>query len=156
MLKEKPLPRMPYRSTAQSRAYAKQVIAYAEGKRMDLPGSNIRYIHSRGYIKAVRKKLDLTQKRLAHLLKVQLITVQSWEQEVRFPDNTAAVLIELLNKHPQVKGWLENISASPMEEMQKKRKVLKEFNDLQRAGAKRARAMGIRSDEDVFAMLGKR
>jgi DNA-binding XRE family transcriptional regulator len=99
-----------YKSTPQTRREAKWVDEYLDGRRDDIPGYTGRILLAPAGIKKTRIGLRLTQKSFASLLKVQLITVQSWEQGQRSPDNTAALIILLLAKHKQVRKWLEALS----------------------------------------------
>jgi DNA-binding transcriptional regulator YiaG len=102
-----------YRNTKETRAEAKIFWDYQEGRRSDLPGFTSRIYLEEGYIKKTRKALNLTQRAFADLLRVQLITVQSWEQGQRQPDNTAAILLQLLGKHKPVQRWLLELMGSP-------------------------------------------
>jgi DNA-binding transcriptional regulator YiaG len=101
-----------YRSSKATRAMAKVVIDFEEGRRKDMPGFTARIHVPAQEVKKARTSLKLTQKGFAELLKVQLITVQSWEQGLRSPDNTVAMLIRLLPKDKHLRVLLASFDAT--------------------------------------------
>ena len=59
----------------------------------------------------MRKKLNMSQKELASVLRVNTRTLQGWEAS-RFPINpTAEILLRILKKHPTVKRELSAVLA---------------------------------------------
>jgi DNA-binding transcriptional regulator YiaG len=111
MLKTSEIPESQYKSTKASRAQAKIIIDVAEGRRKDMPGFTTRIFVPPKEVKKARTSLKLTQKGFADLLKVQLITVQSWEQGLRSPDNTVAMLIQLLPGDKHLRKILETFGS---------------------------------------------
>lgn len=60
---------------------------------------DIRYIRT--------ELLKLSQSAFGRLLKKETPTVASWESGRRVPDQTTTMLIYLLSKHKQLRGWME-------------------------------------------------
>ena len=56
-------------------------------------------------IKKIRKKTNLSQSVFAKLLNVSLSSIRQWEQGVRTPTGSTKVLLELLDKSPQVLNY---------------------------------------------------
>ena len=52
-------------------------------------------------IKAVRKKLDLSQSEFALMIGVSTSTLQNWEQGRRKPDGPAKALLKVASKNPK-------------------------------------------------------
>jgi DNA-binding transcriptional regulator YiaG len=52
-------------------------------------------------VKALRKKLDLSQNEFARLIQVNVRTLQNWEQGYRQPTGPAAALLKLVEKSPE-------------------------------------------------------
>ena len=53
-------------------------------------------------VKAIRKKLKLSQAELAGLLNVSVKTIERWEQSEQFITGSSAVLLQLLDEHPEL------------------------------------------------------
>ncbi len=53
-------------------------------------------------IKEIREKTKTSQAAFARMLNVSLSSVRHWEQEKRSPSGSAKVLLELLNKNPNL------------------------------------------------------
>lgn len=52
-------------------------------------------------VRAIRKRMDLSQSAFATLLGVSLRTLQGWEQGRRKPTGPAYALLRVANKHPE-------------------------------------------------------
>lgn len=88
---------------------AQRMLAFIEGspdaeKRLKtsliFAPKDIRYIRT--------ELLKLSQSAFGRLLKKETLTVASWESGRRIPDQTTTLLIYLLSKHRQLKGWMEH------------------------------------------------
>jgi DNA-binding transcriptional regulator YiaG len=101
--------RFGYKSTEQTRAQARSVIAHVEGRVKEPIGFKKRLILDPASIRQVRKGLDLTQKEFAALLGVELVTVESWEGGRRIADGPVTNMILLLARYPQLKKWLADL-----------------------------------------------
>ena len=53
-------------------------------------------------VKAIRKKLDVSQKEMAIAFSVSVDTVKSWEQKRRNPTGLASKVLCLLDKEPEL------------------------------------------------------
>jgi putative transcriptional regulator len=53
-------------------------------------------------IRAIRRRLDVSQRVFADLLNVSLATVRAWEQDVRTPDGSATRLLSIAERHPEI------------------------------------------------------
>lgn len=53
-------------------------------------------------VKAIRKKLHLTQRKFSERYHINLQTVRNWEQEKRAPDSTAIALLTCIEKDHKV------------------------------------------------------
>jgi putative transcriptional regulator len=52
-------------------------------------------------IKAIRGKINLSQKDFANMLGISPRTLQNWEQDRRSPNGPALVLLKVAEKHPE-------------------------------------------------------
>ena len=52
-------------------------------------------------VRALRKKLDLTQKQFAKIFGVSLSTLRNWEQGRRRPEGPAMVLLNVIKQEPE-------------------------------------------------------
>jgi putative transcriptional regulator len=52
-------------------------------------------------VRAIRKRLDLSQSAFAALLGVSKRTLQDWEQGRRIPRGPACSLLRIVNQHPE-------------------------------------------------------
>jgi len=52
--------------------------------------------------KDIRAKLSLTQEQFANFLNISVHTLRNWEQERRSPQGAAKILLNIVNKHPEV------------------------------------------------------
>jgi len=52
--------------------------------------------------KDIRTKLSLTQEQFANFLNISVHTLRNWEQERRSPQGAAKILLNIVNKHPEV------------------------------------------------------
>ena len=59
-------------------------------------------------IRAIRKRLGLSQTVFATTLNVSSATVKAWEQGVRTPEGPSRRLLEIADRHPDI--LLENLS----------------------------------------------
>ncbi|MEM9014481.1 MAG: type II toxin-antitoxin system MqsA family antitoxin [Pseudomonadota bacterium] len=62
-------------------------------------------------VKAIRKKLKLTQQEFADRYGFTLGAVRDWEQERRQPETSARVLLKVVEKHPDI---VEDVLGSPV------------------------------------------
>ena len=53
-------------------------------------------------IKAIRKKLHISQSKFAILIGVNTATLQNWEQGRRFPTGPACALLRVAAKNPEI------------------------------------------------------
>ena len=53
-------------------------------------------------IQLIRQKLDLTQQEFADRFQFPLATVRNWEQGRRKPEGAARVLLQMIEKHPDL------------------------------------------------------
>jgi putative transcriptional regulator len=65
----------------------------------------------RGEIRQVRERLGVSQPIFAYMLRVNPRTLQRWEQGQNRPNDQAAVLIRLVERHPEVLRHLERLPA---------------------------------------------
>ena len=65
------------------------------------PGSRHNWA-TQNRVALLRKSLDMTQKEFAALTGASLATVRKWEQGKRYPSGSAAKLLEVLEKHPEL------------------------------------------------------
>ncbi len=65
-------------------------------------------------VRAVRKRLNLTQKSFAETFGFSLSTVRHWEQGTRRPERAARILLAVIDRHPdtvqETLAELENAS----------------------------------------------
>lgn len=52
-------------------------------------------------VKAVRRRLGLSQREFAHQFSFSVRSVQNWEQKRRVPDGPARVLLTVIDREPQ-------------------------------------------------------
>ena len=64
-----------------------------------------------GEIRRVREQLGVSQAVFAYMLRVNPRTLQRWEQGQNKPNDQAAVLIKLVEGHPEVLRHLEALPA---------------------------------------------
>ena len=77
---------------------ARQMLAYAKG---DTKGARVTVVHVVNP-KAIRKRLDMTQKEFAEAFNIPLGTVREWEIGRRVPDQAAQVLLSVIAAKPKV------------------------------------------------------
>ena len=63
-------------------------------------------------IKAIRKKLKLSQSVFAKLLNVSLSSVRPWEQGLRTPSGSTMVLLELLQRERELLNYRLDLSVA--------------------------------------------
>src|SRR5436190_1522401 len=87
------------------RAGAEEVLAHAQGKKVTLRTSSVlrrqkplEFTPSR--IRAIRKRLNVSQPVFAELLYVTKATASKWEQGLRKPSGSALRLLEIAEKQP--------------------------------------------------------
>jgi DNA-binding transcriptional regulator YiaG len=61
--------------------------------------------HNARTIKALRRRLGISQRLFAHLMGVSVILEQAWEQGRRFPNSTARRLLDEMRRDP--KRWTD-------------------------------------------------
>jgi len=59
-------------------------------------------------IKRIRDKINISQTVFARLLNVSASSIRQWEQGKRFPTGSTKVLLDLLDKEPQVLNYRVN------------------------------------------------
>ena len=78
-------------------------------KELDSLGVEIRDIRlAKDQIRAIRKRMNLSQTVFAKMLNVSPSSVRHWEQGNRRPRGSVAVLLELLEKSPHVLDYRLN------------------------------------------------
>ncbi len=77
---------------------AEEALAIAKGEAK--PGAV--YVPPRVEVAAIRKKLGLSQVAFANRYGLVVSTLREWEQKRRSPDRAALVLLELINRNPQM------------------------------------------------------
>lgn len=83
----------------------KEAVGYMDGKRA---GSKTHVVRVPD-VKAIRKKLGMSQSEFATAYRIPLDTLQGWEQERREPDATASAYLKAIARMPkQVKAALLN------------------------------------------------
>ena len=87
---------------------AQQALAYEQGDKTQ--GRSVTY-YSAEEIAKIRKKYDLTQKRLSEVLDVSTRTVEAWETGVNIPSGPANKLLHLLEADNENK-IIEMLSAA--------------------------------------------
>ncbi|BAF71663.1 helix-turn-helix domain-containing protein [Sulfurovum sp. NBC37-1] len=65
-----------------------------------------------GEIKIIRKSLKLSQSVFAKLLNVSLSSVRQWEQGIRTPSGSTMVLLELLQREPELLNYRLDLSVA--------------------------------------------
>jgi DNA-binding transcriptional regulator YiaG len=76
----------------------KQAVAISKG---EMEAAR-RYVVEEQDVKAIRENLGLTQSEFASLIRVNVRTLQNWEQKHRHPAGPAAALLKIAAKAPQV------------------------------------------------------
>ncbi len=77
---------------------ARQAAAILRG---DAPPSH-QFTFTSADVKAIRQRLELSQRNFAMLLGVSTDTVQNWEQNRRKPRGAARLLLLIVQRHPEV------------------------------------------------------
>ena len=77
---------------------ARQMLAYANG---DARGARVHVVYVVD-VKAIRKRLAMTQKNFADAFNLPLGTVREWEIGRREPDQAAKVLLSVIAAKPKV------------------------------------------------------
>ena len=75
-----------------------QMLAYARG---ETKGARVTVVHVVD-VKAVRKRLAMTQKEFAEAFNLPLGTVREWEIGRRVPDQAAKVLLSVIAAKPKI------------------------------------------------------
>lgn len=77
----------------------KEALAHAEGK--EVPGMRAHHVDvEKVDAKAVRRKLKLTQDRMAMLLGTSTSGYRKWEQGQRVPSGAARTLLKVMDREP--------------------------------------------------------
>ena len=75
-------------------------------KELDKLGVDVVSVTLSSYeIKTIRQRLDVSQSVFAKLLNVSLSSVRHWEQNRRKPSGSTMVLLELLQKDPNILAY---------------------------------------------------
>ena len=83
----------------------REALAYKRGHLTEADGVKIHRFNSEPIIvdiKALRKKLKLTQSEFAYFIHASPRAVQHWEQKTRQPEGPTLVLLQVLAQNPQV------------------------------------------------------
>lgn len=83
----------------------RQAAAYAQGERQGFRVTRLPAPppdRSKTQIRAIRTTLGWSQSMFAHMLNVDVKTVQAWEQGLREPSDAALKLLAIAEKHPEV------------------------------------------------------
>jgi putative transcriptional regulator len=78
---------------------ARQALAYARG---ELTDGFVAHVPEEFDVKALRRKLGMSQSRFAKSFGFGLDAVQSWEQGRRRPEGAARVLLKVIEHDPDV------------------------------------------------------
>ena len=76
----------------------RELVAYVNG---DIKGARVTVVHVVN-VKAVRKRLAMTQKEFAETFALPLGTVREWEIGRRVPDQAAKVLLSVIAAKPKM------------------------------------------------------
>ncbi len=88
---------------------AQRMLAFVQGSTEAEKGLNTSLLFAPKDIRYIRTVLlKLSQSAFGRLLKKETLTVASWEAGRRVPDQTTTMLIHLLSKHKQLRGWMEH------------------------------------------------
>lgn len=82
----------------------REALAYKRGQLTEADGIKIHRFGSKPIIvdiKALRKKLKLTQNEFAYFIHASPRAVQHWEQKTRQPDGPTLVLLQVLEQNPK-------------------------------------------------------
>jgi DNA-binding transcriptional regulator YiaG len=96
---ERPLRTRTWQQEAQGRTLARDEVS-APPARRDHISPPPQYDGAR--IRAIRTKLQMSQRHFASALNVSDHTVQAWERDARRPDGSARRLLEIAEEHPAV------------------------------------------------------
>ena len=77
---------------------AREMLAYANG---NTKGARVHVVHVIN-VKAIRKRLDMTQKAFAEAFSLPIGTVREWEIGRRMPDQAAKVLLAVIAAKPKM------------------------------------------------------
>lgn len=77
---------------------AREMLAHAKGELKAARVTVVQVVN----VKAVRKRLDMTQKEFAQAFDLPLGTVREWEIGRRVPDQAAQVLLSVIAAKPKV------------------------------------------------------
>ncbi len=76
----------------------KGAIAHAQGR--PLPGTRA-HVVAPPDVKAIRRRLKMSQREFAETYCIPVGTLQNWEQGLRQPDATAAAYLAVIARHPK-------------------------------------------------------
>ena len=79
-----------------------------KAKKYKIEYIDVEAIVNNEYLWNFRNDNNITQARLAHLLKVSKKTIEKWEQGKNIINGTSAVLIYLFSNHPELMNSLFN------------------------------------------------
>ena len=79
----------------------KNAVKYLDGKKW---GSRKHVVHVPDFVDvgALRKKLNMTQKRFAERYGFTLSAVRDWEQKRRTPERAARILLKVIEHNPSI------------------------------------------------------
>ncbi len=79
---------------------AREALAYARGDRKKGRATTVQ-VPENVDVKAVRRRLSLTQAEFARRFGFSVATVRDWEQRRRRPDGAARVLLTVIDREPE-------------------------------------------------------
>ena len=74
-----------------------EAVAHAQGK----PSGVRTYIVEVPDVRAIRRRLRMSQQEFARAYRIPLATLKNWEQGRRQPDAPAAAYLQVIAKHPR-------------------------------------------------------
>jgi len=76
---------------------ARQALAYAKGERTGF----VAHVPEASDVKAIRRRLKLTQAEFANRFGFDLKAVQNWEQHRRRPERPARAFLQVIDREPK-------------------------------------------------------
>lgn len=75
-------------------------LAYTEGRPVSGTRSSVIQVPAVD-VRALRRRLELTQKSFAATFGFPLSSISNWEQGTRHPDRAARILLAVIDRHPE-------------------------------------------------------
>ncbi|MEX6632324.1 helix-turn-helix domain-containing protein [Hyphococcus lacteus] len=77
-----------------------EALAHAKGERSSSRSRTIR-VPEQVDVKAIRERMNMSQREFALLFGFSLANIRNWEQGRRFPDGSARVLLKVIDRYPE-------------------------------------------------------